>query len=248
MGVDELPGELVGADVEPAPALGVGDEAGHRHRPLQHRRQRLAFGDVLPVARSRRRGSSPRRRACRRRPAPGRCSGAADGPSRSLYLVPFSRAWSRSVRKHQLSASATQLAVLVEEIDVIDLLHGAAGEPRLVLDQVLQPRLGRDRRRCAAPPCASSSPRPTTWHARRAGRRHSPTRCGWWRTGSSAGRSRRRTSSSRRIPARTTADCRRRCRGRSGGCCRASPRSTTARRSRRSSRRCAGAARPVPSR
>ena len=29
---------------------------------------------------------------------------------------------------------------------------------------------------------------------------------------------------------RTTADCRRRCRGRSGGCCRASPRGTTARR------------------
>src|SRR6185503_19407088 len=35
--VDLLPGELVGADVEAAPALRVGDEAGHRHRALRHR-------------------------------------------------------------------------------------------------------------------------------------------------------------------------------------------------------------------
>ena len=47
MGVLQLPGELVGADVEAAPALGVGDEAGDRHRALHHARQRLAFGDVL---------------------------------------------------------------------------------------------------------------------------------------------------------------------------------------------------------
>ena len=46
-----LPRQLVGADVEAAPALGVGDEAGDRHRPLHHDRQLVAFGDVLPVAR-----------------------------------------------------------------------------------------------------------------------------------------------------------------------------------------------------
>src|SRR5260370_15144367 len=53
MGVDQLPGQLVGADIEAAPALGIGDEAGHRHRALQHHRQRLAFDNVLPVARHR---------------------------------------------------------------------------------------------------------------------------------------------------------------------------------------------------
>src|SRR5262249_8637840 len=53
MGVDLLPGQLVGADVETAPTLRIGDEAGDRHRPLHHHRQRLAFRDVLPVARPR---------------------------------------------------------------------------------------------------------------------------------------------------------------------------------------------------
>jgi len=42
MRVRELPGELVGPDIEAAPALGVGDEAGHRHRALEHGRQRFA--------------------------------------------------------------------------------------------------------------------------------------------------------------------------------------------------------------
>ena len=36
------------------------------------------------------------------------------------------------------------VALLVEEIDVIDLLDRAAGEPGLVLDQVLELGLGRD--------------------------------------------------------------------------------------------------------
>src|SRR4030095_9143929 len=37
-----------------------------------------------------------------------------------------------------------ELAVLVVEVHVIDLLDGPAGERRLVGDQVLQPRLGGD--------------------------------------------------------------------------------------------------------
>ena len=36
------------------------------------------------------------------------------------------------------------VAVLVEEVDVVDLLHGAAGKARVVLHQVLQIGLGRD--------------------------------------------------------------------------------------------------------
>ena len=234
MGVDQLPGELVGADVEAAPALGVADEAGHRHRALEHRRQRLAFGHVLPVAR---RGAADLLVAIELVGVGEllrRCSAAAARAFTSLYLVPCSRAWSRSVRKHQLSALGDQVAVLVEEVDMVDLLDGAAGEARLVLDDVLQPGLGRDRVVAVDRLVPVSSRRPTTWRGCRAGRRHSRRRCGWWRTGSSAARSRRRIWSSRHTPERTTADCRRRCRARSGGYCRASPRSTTARRSRRS--------------
>jgi len=63
-----------------------------------------------------------------------------------LVLVLLRAAWSRSgdffVCKHSLSASATRVASLVEELDVIDLLNCAAGETgtfRLVHDQSLQP-------------------------------------------------------------------------------------------------------------
>ena len=110
--------------------------------------KRLALGHVLPVARHGAADLLLGDRACRRRRAPGRCSGAAGGPSRPCTWCPArapgrARCGSTSCRR-----SATQVAVLVEEIDVIGLLHGAAGEARLVLDEVLQPRLGRDRRRC----------------------------------------------------------------------------------------------------
>src|SRR4029450_10669197 len=49
--VDLLPGQLVGAKVEAAPALRVGNEAGDGHWALGHLRQRLAHRHVLPVAR-----------------------------------------------------------------------------------------------------------------------------------------------------------------------------------------------------
>src|SRR3546814_7695622 len=48
-----LPSELVGADVQAAPALRVTDEAGHRHRAFHHARNLFAFLDVFPVARIR---------------------------------------------------------------------------------------------------------------------------------------------------------------------------------------------------
>src|SRR5882672_8597137 len=51
MRIDELPGQLVGADVQAAPALRIGNEAGYGHRPLEHHWQRLAFRDILPVTR-----------------------------------------------------------------------------------------------------------------------------------------------------------------------------------------------------
>ena len=46
--------------------------------------------------------------------------------------------------EHPGVAVGNLVAVLVEEIDVIDLLKGAAGKAGLVLDQILQVRLGGD--------------------------------------------------------------------------------------------------------
>ena len=67
-----FPGELVGADVKPAPSLRECDKAGHGHRPLHHRLQLVAGLHVLDIARSgaadflglvKRERSSPDRRA-----------------------------------------------------------------------------------------------------------------------------------------------------------------------------------------
>ena len=53
VGVDLFPGQLVGPDIEPAPALGIGNEAGHSHGPLDHGRQFVADGQVLDACGSR---------------------------------------------------------------------------------------------------------------------------------------------------------------------------------------------------
>ena len=141
--VGELPGELVGTDVEAAPALGVGDETRHRHRALDHRRQRLAFLDVLPVTRR----------------------GAADlllgvelvgvgqlpvGVAAHRLLPQLLVLGALLARVVTFGAEAPAVGVgdevtlLVEEIDVIDLLHRPAGELGVVQDQVLEPGLGGD--------------------------------------------------------------------------------------------------------
>ena len=49
-------------------------------------------------------------------------------PRASVYFVPRSRASSRSVRNTQRVAFRDLVAVLVEEVDVVDLLERAAGE------------------------------------------------------------------------------------------------------------------------
>src|SRR6516225_47098 len=50
MRVDQLPCELIGADVQAPPPLRIGDKAGDRHRALEHHRKLFAFVDVLPIA------------------------------------------------------------------------------------------------------------------------------------------------------------------------------------------------------
>src|SRR5580692_6246230 len=51
MGVNLPPGELVGANIKPAPTLRVSDKPGDRHWSLDHRGQRVADPDRFPKAR-----------------------------------------------------------------------------------------------------------------------------------------------------------------------------------------------------
>src|SRR5690606_25279913 len=50
VGVYQLPGQFVGADIQAAPALCVGNEAGDGHGALEERRQFFAFFYIFPVA------------------------------------------------------------------------------------------------------------------------------------------------------------------------------------------------------
>src|SRR3954470_6863632 len=52
MRMDLFPCELVRADVEPAPALRIGDESRHRHWPFDHHWQAIADRNVAPISRS----------------------------------------------------------------------------------------------------------------------------------------------------------------------------------------------------
>ena len=131
--------------------------------------------------------------------------------------------------EHPGVALRNLVAVLVEEVDVVDLLEGATGEPGLVLDQILQMRLGGDH--VVAQHRLVPGPVGTGPHGVNARKTAAVAR------DDAAGREQEarqrddacRTSSSRHRPDRTTAGCRRRCRARSGESRRASPRSSTAR-------------------
>ena len=142
--MDLLPGELVGADVEAAPALRVGDEAGDRHRAFRHRGQPVPFSHVAPVARD-----AAAHVLARVEPVHlGQLLVRVALGRLGLHLRVF-----RAVLARQVAVRAEapaiggrdQLAALVGEVDVIDLLDRAPGERRLVLDQVLEPRPRRDR-------------------------------------------------------------------------------------------------------
>src|SRR5450631_1849045 len=135
-----LPGKLVRANVKTAPALRIAKEAGDRHWAFHHAWERLALLHVLPISR-----------------------GRAANLLRLVYLGEFGELFLR-VRLHSAAsfgvfraALASLIAIgpedpgiglrhlvaaLVEEIHVIDLLEAAAGKTGLMLDQVLQIRLG----------------------------------------------------------------------------------------------------------
>src|SRR6266702_1818655 len=137
-----LPGELVRADVKTAPALRIANETRDRHRALHHAWERFTFPHVFPI--------------------PGR------GAANLLRLVQLGEIGELLVRErldtaagfrvfraalasfvaigseHPRVAFRNLVALLVEEVYVIDLLEGPTGKTGLVLDQILQMRLGGD--------------------------------------------------------------------------------------------------------
>src|ERR1019366_3340929 len=138
MRMNLLPGQLGGADIQPAPTLRVCDEASHRHRSFDHGRQCIAHLDGFP---------EPRLRA-----ANGlivimaidvRQFALGVATDRLRFQVGVFRAF--LARRVAVGAETPtvrlgdQVAVLIEEPHMVSLLHGAAGEAGLMLHQVLEP-------------------------------------------------------------------------------------------------------------
>ncbi|MPM85115.1 hypothetical protein SDC9_132192 [bioreactor metagenome] len=141
--IDELPRQLVGTNVQAAPALRIGDETGHGHRALEHGGQFFALAHIFPVAW---RGAAHFLVAVQ-------LVGLAQflvGVAARLAGTHFGVLGALLAGMVALGAEAPAVglghlvALLVEEVDVVDLLHGTACKARLVLHQILQMRLGGD--------------------------------------------------------------------------------------------------------
>src|SRR5579862_7101000 len=135
-----LPRELVRADVKTAPALRIANETRDRHRALHHPWEGFAFAHIFPIS----------------------WGGAAD----LLRLVHLGELGELLLRERLNTAAGFRVfrtalasfvavgpedpgvairnlvALLVEKIHMIDLLERTTGKTGLVLDQILQMRLG----------------------------------------------------------------------------------------------------------
>ena len=143
MRIDQLPGQLVGTDVQPAPALRISNKAGHRHRPLEHHRQSFAFLHVFPVTG---RGTAHFFAAiqliCFTDFLLGITAGrAAAGLGVLGALLTGMVAFSAET---PTVGPGDLVAMLVEKVDMVCLLHRPASEPRLMFHQTLQRCFGAD--------------------------------------------------------------------------------------------------------
>src|SRR5258708_7587931 len=138
MRVNLLPGELVGADIQATPALCVSNETGHRHGAFDHGWQRIADLDGFPESRF---GTANRFVVIM--PVNFGELSFTVAPDRLRFQVGiFGALFAGGVAvgaKTPTVGLRDQSSVLIEEPHVIDLLHGAAGETSLMLDQVLEP-------------------------------------------------------------------------------------------------------------
>src|SRR5690625_1808366 len=137
-----LPGQLVGANVEAAPALRVADETGNGHWAFQHARQLFAFLDVFPVT-----GSGATNLFVFVELVVFGQLLVGERLNLALDVVVLGAALACFVAvgtEHPAVGVGDQVTVLVVEVNVIDLLEGTTGEAGLMLNQVFQIRFGVD--------------------------------------------------------------------------------------------------------
>src|SRR3990167_6973540 len=137
-----FPRELVGANIQTTPALRIADETGYGHRTFHQGRQLFAFLDVFPVTRSRATDFFLRVQL------------AEFG--QLFFAVRLNLAAHVGVLRATLTRFVTIsteyprirfsnfVAMLVEEIDVVDLLECTAGKLGLMLNQIFQIGFGSD--------------------------------------------------------------------------------------------------------
>ena len=137
-----LPGEFVCANIQAAPTLGVADKPCNRHRPLRHRRQRVADGDLFEITRFGAANAFVLIQGVVTREFLGRVDALFAVLQRGVLRAALAgdiavRTKTPGIRTRELVAG------FVEEVDVIDLLDRTPGELCIVFDQVFQVSLGR---------------------------------------------------------------------------------------------------------
>src|SRR5262249_7573889 len=134
---------LMGADIEATPALGIGDEARDSHWPFHQRRQWRADGDILPVTRL----FATDRLVFVQGVNAGKLFLGIDLGRHVLHLLVLGAGFAGEVAigAKAPGVGAGKLAArFVVEVDMIDLLDGAAGKARVMLDEVFEIRTGRN--------------------------------------------------------------------------------------------------------
>src|SRR5712691_9076113 len=143
MPVDHLVGELMGADVEATPALGIGDEARDSHWPFYQRRQWGANGDILPVARL----FATDRLVLVQGVNAGKLFLGVHLWRPVLDLLVLGAGFAGEIAigaKAPGVGTGKLVARFIVEVDMIDLLDGTAGKARVMLDEVFEIRAGRN--------------------------------------------------------------------------------------------------------
>ena len=132
---DLAPGQFIRAYIQAAPALGVGNEARHRHRPLGHGRQRHADFHVLPIAFARAADFLGLIQLVNSLQVGIRVDVRRSAPQFHVFCAFLARLIAVGPKAPAIRFR-DKVAIGVEEVHVINLLDGAAGEPGLMLDQV----------------------------------------------------------------------------------------------------------------
>ena len=141
---DQLVGELVGPDVQAAPALGERDESGDRHRALAHDRELLADLYVLVEAGLAAADDLVLVQVVYRPQVLVGVVGLAVRLLLGVLRAALPGGVALGTEAPRVAGDKRRAGLLVEQLDVVDLLERPPGEARLVLDEVFQVGGGRD--------------------------------------------------------------------------------------------------------